>query len=202
MAAQGNPDAVDDRPRKRTRTSLKCKARNPTQHTGTPRLFAPFRALGIITNHIPFYLQTRSHKGATDGPRIHIVTCLGKSWALWEGGKMTLLFVGKFNFHHKYHAFCNRNAGPEATDPLSCVVIDGDAVWGASGVNAIKYIRGKEVCIFVQLRLSPSRGLQVCRATNPLGTTLASISLFGSQLLALTKDGTRMLIWDVSSDGM
>lgn len=151
MAAQGNPDVVDDRPRKRIRTGLKCKATNPTQHTGAPRLFAPFRALGIITNHIPFYLQTRSHKGATDGPRIHIITCLGKSWALWEGGKMTLLFVGEFNFHHKYHVFCNRNAGPEATDPLSCVVIDGDAVWAASGVHAIKYIRGKEVCIFDKL---------------------------------------------------
>ena len=59
-----------------------------------PRLFVPFRALGLITNHIPFVLQTRSHKGATDGPRIHLLTCLGREWALWEGGKMSLLFVG------------------------------------------------------------------------------------------------------------
>lgn len=58
------------------------------------RLFVPFRALGLITNHVPFVLQTRSHKGATDGPRIHLLTCLGRSWALWEGGKMGLLFVG------------------------------------------------------------------------------------------------------------
>ena len=59
-----------------------------------PRLFVPFRALGLVTNHIPFVLQTRSHKGATDGPRIHLLTCLGRAWALWEGGKMGLLFVG------------------------------------------------------------------------------------------------------------
>lgn len=58
------------------------------------RLFVPFRALGLITNHIPFILQTRSYKGATDGPRIHLLTCLGRNWALWEGGKMGLLFVG------------------------------------------------------------------------------------------------------------
>ena len=61
-----------------------------------PRLFAPFRALGLITNHVPFVLQTRSHKGATDGPRLHLLTCLGKAWAMWEGGKMGLLFVGAF----------------------------------------------------------------------------------------------------------
>ena len=61
-----------------------------------PRLFVPFRALGLVTNHIPFVLQTRSHKGATDGPRIHLLTCLGRAWALWEGAKMGLLFVGRF----------------------------------------------------------------------------------------------------------
>lgn len=63
-----------------------------------PRLFAPFRALGLITNGVPFVLQTRSHKGATDGPRIHLVTCLGKAWAMWEGGKMGLLFVGECSY--------------------------------------------------------------------------------------------------------
>ena len=96
MAAQRDADVVDDRPRKKIRSSLKRKATKSTQNTGVQRLFAPFRALGLVTNHVPFYLQTRSHKGATDGPRIHILTCLGKSWALWEGGKMNLLFVGKF----------------------------------------------------------------------------------------------------------
>lgn len=59
-----------------------------------PRLFAPFRALGLVTNHIPFVLQTRSYKGATSGPTLHLLTCLGKAWAMWEGGKMTLQFVG------------------------------------------------------------------------------------------------------------
>lgn len=67
----------------------------PTKAPKGARLFAPFRALGLITNHVPFVLQARSHKGATDGPRVHILTCLGRSWALWEGGKMGLLFVGK-----------------------------------------------------------------------------------------------------------
>ena len=42
---------------------------------------------------------------------------------------------------------------------------------------------------------------QVARTTNPLGTPLASIIMFGSHLLALTEDGRRMLVWDVSRDG-
>lgn len=65
-----------------------------------PRLFTPFRALGLITNHVSFVMQTRSYKGSTDGPRIHLLTCLGNAWALWEGSKMGLLFVGKFYYYY------------------------------------------------------------------------------------------------------
>lgn len=79
-------------PKKRSKLGQPSQERTVSQS----RLFAPFRALGLVTNGIPFVLQTRSYKGATDGPRIHILTCLGKSWALWEGGKMTLLFAGVF----------------------------------------------------------------------------------------------------------
>lgn len=83
----------DDRPKKRTRTE---ESQDEAVKSTRAGLFAPFRALGIITNHIPFALQTRSFKGATEGPRTHILTCLGSSWAMWEGGKMTLLFVGTY----------------------------------------------------------------------------------------------------------
>lgn len=87
-------DAAVPRPRKRIRADPSVVKNTPKAHIKEPRLFAPFRALGLITNHVPFVLQTRSHKGSTDGPRMHILTCLGKAWALWEGGKMGLLFVG------------------------------------------------------------------------------------------------------------
>lgn len=79
-------------PRKRLRQDPDSVSKSTAKD---PRLFVPFRALGLITNHVPFVLQTRSHKGATDGPRIHLLTCLGRAWALWEGGKMGLLFVGE-----------------------------------------------------------------------------------------------------------
>ncbi|KAL0946708.1 hypothetical protein HGRIS_012895 [Hohenbuehelia grisea] len=150
-------------PRKRVR---KNEADAVVKKSLAPRLFAPFRALGLVTNHIPFVLQTRSHKGATDGPRIHVLTCLGKSWALWEGGKMTLLFVG-----------------PETPSQISSLVMDGDAIWAACGQFAIKFLRGKEVE----------------RLSNPLGSSLAFITIFGSQLLALVEDGSRMVMWDLST---
>ncbi|KAJ7582969.1 WD40-repeat-containing domain protein [Mycena floridula] len=139
---------IEAPPRKRLRQETKRKRE--------PRLFVPFRALGLITNHVPFVLQTRSFKGATEGPRIHIVTCLGRAWAMWEGGKMTLLFVS-----------------PDASEPISCLAMDGDAVWASSGSSAIKYHRGKEVL----------------RVTNPLGSFISFITLFGSQIIALTEDG-------------
>ncbi|KAN0077061.1 Utp21 specific WD40 associated putative domain containing protein [Tylopilus felleus] len=165
MVQSTDLEGTKERPQKRIRTSSKAA---PLQKSpGDARLFAPFRALGLVTNHIPFYLQTRSHKGATEGPRIHLLTCLGRSWALWDGGKMTLLFVG-----------------PEERTPISCLTMEGDAIWAASGVHVIKYLRGKEVS----------------RATNPLGTPLTSVVIFGSLLLALTEDSGRMLIWDVSRD--
>lgn len=93
----------EDAPRKRRR-------RESTHHkskvAGTHRrphqsLYAPFRALGLVTNDVAFAVETRSFKGSTEGPRVHVLTCLGKSWALWEGGKMNLLFVGELSFRLK-----------------------------------------------------------------------------------------------------
>ncbi|CCM04722.1 uncharacterized protein FIBRA_06910 [Fibroporia radiculosa] len=153
-------------PRKRLRTERDA-SREPT--ATEPHLFMPFRALGLITNHVPLVLQTRSYKGSTEGPRIHLLTCLGRSWAMWEGGKMALLFVG-----------------PDLPQHITSMCMDGNAVWVSSGPTVIKYIRGKEAG----------------RVINPLQTDLASVLVFGSQLLALTEDRTRMLIWGTEDEGM
>ncbi|KAF9053016.1 Utp21 specific WD40 associated putative domain-containing protein [Panaeolus papilionaceus] len=164
-----NPVAEDTtgRPRKKLRQEVTDDVPSTSKsQSKEPRLFAPFRALGLITNHVPFVLQARSHKGATDGPKLHLLTCLGRSWALWEGGKMGLLFVG-----------------PDAPDFISSMAMDGDAVWVASGIYVIKYMRGKEVL----------------RASNPLGGNLSFITIFGSQILALTEAGDRLLLWNIST---
>ena len=83
---------TNERPKKRIRAEDSTKRQSAPNR---PQLYAPFRALGLVTTHVPFVLQTKSYKGAVDGPRVHILTCLGNSWALWDGGKMTLLFVGE-----------------------------------------------------------------------------------------------------------
>lgn len=84
-------NTLDSRPRKRPKHSEDSTTSGVRNNAS---LFAPFRALGFVTNHVPFVLQVRSHKGSSQGPRVHLVTCLGRAWALWEGGRMTLLFVG------------------------------------------------------------------------------------------------------------
>ena len=99
MAVQPENEEAVAPPSKRARSSstkTKTASRSLILETpNSPRLFAPFRALGLITNQVPFALQVRAVKGSAAGPRLHILTCLGNSWALWEGEKMTLLFVGQ-----------------------------------------------------------------------------------------------------------
>ncbi|GJJ12631.1 hypothetical protein Clacol_006874 [Clathrus columnatus] len=155
------------RPRKKPRTKRKEKSDQVIQPKDPKdRLFAPFRALGFVTNHVPFVLQVRTYKGSSEPPRLHILTCLGKAWALWEGGKMTLLFVG-----------------PDMEESISALALDGDAVWAAHGSHASKYLRGKEVS----------------KVSNPLGTRLSNLTIFGSQLLSLTEDGRHLLMWSTET---
>lgn len=173
MAVVAADEEADHPPSKRIRSSKKTaastgastRAATPPKSLDSHRLFAPFRALGIITNEVPFALQLRAVKGSAESPRVHILTCLGNSWALWEGEKMALLFVGS-----------------EAQDPITGMAFDGDFVWASSGPHVLKYSRGKEVG----------------RLTNPLGTLATSPLVFGSHILGLTEDGRNLLTWDVS----
>jgi U3 small nucleolar RNA-associated protein 21 len=58
------------------------------------RLFAPFRALGIVSNATPFAVQTRGGKGSTK-TAVNVVTSLGRAWAMWDAAaSLNLLFVG------------------------------------------------------------------------------------------------------------
>lgn len=41
-----------------------------------------------------------------------------------------------------------RCTGPEEPDAISSLVMEGDAIFAASGVYVVKYLRGKEVCVF------------------------------------------------------
>jgi U3 small nucleolar RNA-associated protein 21 len=60
-----------------------------------PRLFHPFRALGFVCDHVPMSIFTHSAKGALSTPHVNIVTSVGRSWMMWEAGRMGLVFVGQ-----------------------------------------------------------------------------------------------------------
>jgi U3 small nucleolar RNA-associated protein 21 len=42
-----------------------------------PQIFAPFRAIGIVANHVPPALQVR-------GKAYHVTTCVGKSFQTYD----------------------------------------------------------------------------------------------------------------------
>ncbi|CAG7846316.1 U3 small nucleolar RNA-associated protein 21 homolog Short=U3 snoRNA-associated protein 21 [Serendipita indica DSM 11827] len=112
-------------PRKRIR------AKNETEKnikTNDRRLFAPFRALGFVTNHVPFAMQVRSYKGASGPPRVHIVSCVGTSWLEFEGEKMKLLFVG-----------------PENEQPITSMTMEGNHIWITTGFDIVCYEAGSEL---------------------------------------------------------
>lgn len=76
-------------------------------------------------------------------------------------------------------------------------------MWIASGIHAIRYLRGKEVSFFFLLCSSPVplNLFQVLRLSNPLATNLSFVTIFGPQLLALNEQGDKMFIWNTSDGG-
>lgn len=84
------------RPNKRTKKELNGVAPAPAiSPLAQSRLFAPFRALGYITDHVPFSMFVHTPKGALAKPTVHVVTSVGRSWLMWDAERMTLLFAGE-----------------------------------------------------------------------------------------------------------
>jgi len=108
-------------------TAQPAKA-GPSKTPSTARLFQPFRALGFVTNHIPFTSFVHNPRGAFAKPTINIVTSVGKSWMMWDAERMTLVFVGK-----------------EGADEIRGLAMTGIAVFASSGSRVTKYERGQEV---------------------------------------------------------
>lgn len=82
---------------------------------------------------------------------------------------MTLLFVGMYVVYVLIVLVCTSHVslGPEAPDHISCMAMDGNAVWIASGMYVIKYIRGKEVRLpAVRMTSSPHFHYQSDSASN------------------------------------
>ena len=99
----------------------------PSTSSTQPRLFAPFRALGHVTNHIPFSIFVHAPKGALATPTVNFVTSVGRSWMMWDAGRMTLVFVGS-----------------DAGEDIRALAQTGTEVFASVGSKIIRYVRGKE----------------------------------------------------------
>lgn len=68
------------------------------QAAATParrHVFAPYLAMGIIANEVPFVMQVR--RGGKDAarPDVNIVTSLGDCWSIWTAESLVQVFVGR-----------------------------------------------------------------------------------------------------------
>jgi U3 small nucleolar RNA-associated protein 21 len=88
-------------------------------------LFAPFRALGYITNDVPICIQQR-------GQTFAITTCIGRSFQIYDGEKLGLLFVGS-----------------QADDDISAMQVYKDYTFAAVGSHVLVHLRGKQIARFI-----------------------------------------------------
>lgn len=96
-------------------------------------LYTPFRALGYVSNGVPFVMQVRFGGKDAKTPDVNVVTCVGDAWAMWNADRMTLLFVGPM----LQHAISSMAI---STSP--------DSLLAAAGPTVHRYVRGREVAAY------------------------------------------------------
>ena len=77
--------------------------------------------MGYITNDVPICIQQR-------GQTFAITTCIGKTFQIYDGEKLNLLFVGS-----------------QADDSITAMAAFKDFTFVASGSHVLIYERAKEV---------------------------------------------------------
>ena len=109
---KGKGKLVEDA-RSAERSTITTRPKKTTP--GSSRIFLPFRALGFVSNGIPFALQVRHGGKDATTPDVNIITCIegasssssaagssssstspgsADTWAMWDAMAMRLLFVG------------------------------------------------------------------------------------------------------------
>ncbi|KAF9093889.1 hypothetical protein BGX29_009744 [Mortierella sp. GBA35] len=97
------------------------KARTQAPKAAAPRIFVPFRAIGYVTNEIPFNIQAR-------GQAYFLTTCVGTTFHIYDVAKMNLQFVGA-----------------HTSSPITALATLGDLTFVACGSDVVSYKRAKEV---------------------------------------------------------
>ncbi|GAA6043467.1 hypothetical protein JCM8097_000725 [Rhodosporidiobolus ruineniae] len=204
MSAPGS-----SRPSKRARVQPAPSAVAATNSTKAAReqLFCPFRAIGLVSTGTPLVVQSRSSK-YLDAPALTVLTSLGRSWSMWEGQQLRLLFVG-----------------PDMGKDITALAVQNESVFAAAGDFVGRFVRGKEVGRFVTSTStttgyasdsdssssassssssssdsgsdSDSDDDEPSSASSSSSESLSTLLLFGNTLLALSASGRRMYIWDI-----
>lgn len=145
-----------------------------------PRLFQPFRALGLVTDHVPFVLTIRHGGKDATKPTVNIVACIGTSWTMWDADRMVLLFVGE-PLQHNIAA-------------LAMVGGSGgrDSILAASGHSVHRFVRGRRVQVF------DTEGDTGVPNTDADRSSLSHITHVGDNLIALSSSGSSLFIWSLA----
>ncbi|XP_065834834.1 WD repeat-containing protein 36-like isoform X2 [Oscarella lobularis] len=88
------------------------------------QLFAPYRALGFVSSHVPAVL----HSAGADS---FITTAIGRTFHYYNCAKLNLTFVGIPQF-----------------EPISCLASQGMLLFTASGLDIKLWKRAKEIRVF------------------------------------------------------
>ncbi|GAA5808757.1 hypothetical protein MFLAVUS_002153 [Mucor flavus] len=92
--------------------------KKPVAHS---KIYQPFRAIGYITNEVPYIINNH-------GQDYFLTTCVGHSFQTYNLGRMNLLFVST-----------------PTEKPITCMASHKRLIYAAAGNVVIGYKRGKEV---------------------------------------------------------
>ena len=217
LPSDAEPSSKRRRDAHPARASSSSKAPDSRKIVSQNRLFAPFRALGLISNGVPFALQTRFGGKDATTPDVNVITCLGDSWAMWDAERMTLLFVST-----------------SLPAPISSLVISlsPDAVLAAAGTKVYRFKRGKVDAVYDTVdhlmdQFNKPNGRKLAEEEDDdsdsdsvsdsdpdsasdssigtaeeqdgQGTQLSSLIVFGDTIVALSSDGRSVFIWSIAS---
>lgn len=164
---------------KRARRSSIGQAKGRSSHSLTikrPKLFQPFRALGLVTDDVPFVLLVRHGGKDAVKPDIYVFTCIGNSWMMWDADRMTLLFVGE----------------PVKDDIRSLYIMSG-----SSGKDTVLAASGSKLHCFVRGKLIDTMHTEEEDSINSIQTSvqLSHLLAVGDNVMALSKPEDRLYIW-------
>lgn len=158
---------VEGAPAKRVKGGSTKAIESEKRRRPRARLFAPFRALGLVTDHVPVAVQVQHGGKDAKSANINIVASIGRSWVMWDGDRMTLLFVGQ-SLPHPIQSLALAPGSGGITNVLA-----------AAGNNAYQFVRGAMVREFAA------------------ETPLSSLTIVGDNIMSLSASGKDLFIWSL-----